>query len=171
MAQHPPLNDEDRANLVAYLDGELDEAEARALEAKLNLDPNARTEAEALRQAWDLLDYLPRPEPSPSFTNRTLDRIATLRPSATNQVQRRRRRWLLRLAWVAAVVLAAVAGYAGASLFPGPAGAARSPETDEALVRDLRVIENLRQYQQAEDIRFLRELEHADLFGDTNAGY
>ncbi len=36
------LSDEDRENLVAYFDGELDEESARTLEAKLNLDPQTR---------------------------------------------------------------------------------------------------------------------------------
>ena len=46
------LSEEDRANLVAYLDGELDDDAARALEAKLSLDPDARAEAETLRKTW-----------------------------------------------------------------------------------------------------------------------
>src|SRR5262249_41070651 len=69
----PQLTDEDRANLVAYLDGELDAEAAQALEAKLSVDPTARAEADALKRTWELLDYLPRPEPSPSFTHRTLE--------------------------------------------------------------------------------------------------
>src|SRR5436853_6987091 len=130
------LSEEDRADLVAYLDGELDEASALQLEAKLNTDVQMRTEADALKRTWELLDYLPRPEPSPSFTNRTLDRVATLRPTSTNHLQRRRRRWLLRLGWAAAMFLAAVAGYAGMALLPDPFGSARSTETDAQLVRD-----------------------------------
>ena len=42
MAKLPPLSNEDRENLVAYLDGELDAKAARALEARLNLDAEAR---------------------------------------------------------------------------------------------------------------------------------
>ena len=49
MPEQPQLNDEDRENLVAYLDGELDEASAQALESKLSLDPVSRAEADALR--------------------------------------------------------------------------------------------------------------------------
>ena len=70
------LNEEDRANLVAYLDGELDEHAARDLEARLANDPRARAEAETLRRTWELLDYLPRAEASGSFTHRTLERLA-----------------------------------------------------------------------------------------------
>src|SRR5260370_19340594 len=72
----PHLSDEEREPLTAYLDGELDEATARRGETRLNLDPNTRLEAEALKQAWNMLDYLPRAEPSPTFTHRTLERLA-----------------------------------------------------------------------------------------------
>src|SRR3954452_2725575 len=109
------LSDEDRENLVAYLDGELDEASAHALESKLSLDPLARAEADALRRTWELLDYLPKPEPSSDFTNRTLSRLS-LQSARSSKIVRmtgkmpRRRRWLLPLGWAAAVLLAATGG-------------------------------------------------------------
>ena len=40
------LNDRDRENLTAYLDGELDRKTAQALEAKINLDPEITIEFE-----------------------------------------------------------------------------------------------------------------------------
>src|SRR5438105_6476999 len=70
------LNDDDRANLTAYLDGELDEDAAQALEAKLSQDPDARAEVEQLRQTWTMLDYLPRAAPSSSFTHRTMEKLS-----------------------------------------------------------------------------------------------
>jgi hypothetical protein len=117
MDHKPTLNDEERENLVAYLDGELEADAARDLEARLQLDPEARQEADALKQAWDLLDYLPRPEVSSSFTHRTLDRVAAVRPSQSVTVVpgRRGARWLI---WAAAVLLAFGVGYAGAGFLP-----------------------------------------------------
>jgi anti-sigma factor RsiW len=169
MANPPSLSAEDRANLVAYLDGELDEKSARALEVKLNLDPQARAEAESLRRAWDLLDYLPRPEPSSNFTHRTLDRVSVRRPAVP---LRRWHPWLrlgVGLGWVAAVLLAGVGGYAAVRLLP-PRGGARggTDEVDPVLVRDLRVIENLHQYEQGDNLSFLKELDDPDLFGDES---
>jgi len=161
MANHSSLSDEDRENLVAYLDGELDEEAARALETKLNLDPKARTEAEQLHRAWDLLDYLPRPEPSASFTNRTLERVSVLRPTLTaNGTGRRWRSWAVGVGWAAAVLLAGAGGFAAVGLF-------ESKETiPQELVRDLRIIENKRLYDPVDDIDFLRQLDAPDLFGD-----
>lgn len=160
------LSDEDRENLTAYLDGELDEQTARELETRLNLDPEARAEAEALQQAWNLLDYLPRPEPSTSFTHRTLERLA-LEPRKTDVMPRRRTPgWAVGLGWAAAVLVAAGAGLAAANrLWPS---SAREPAADaeEQMVRHLRVIEKYRQYEAADDLDFLRALDDPDLFGD-----
>src|SRR5215510_9110948 len=105
------LSDEDRENLTAYLDGELDEESARQLEAKLSIDDEARAEADALQQAWGMLDYLPRPEPSSSFTHRTLERLAV----QTATVPRRVPGWVGGLGWVAAMLVAAVIGFFAAN--------------------------------------------------------
>src|ERR1051325_5882976 len=94
------LSDEERATLVAYLDGELDEAAAQAIEARLSSDPHARAEADTLLRTWDLLDYLPRTEASTSFTHRTLERLA-VRTSSQPVVRPGRRvpGWLLVAGW------------------------------------------------------------------------
>src|SRR5262245_25482670 len=114
-----PLNENERDELIAYLDGELTESEARSVESKLNRDPRVRSEADAMRRTWELLDYLPRPEASPSFTHRTMDRLATVQPSAKSQAAQRR--WLIRLGWAAGVLAATLAGYAAAPLIFRPA--------------------------------------------------
>lgn len=77
------------AELVAYLDGELDEASARQVEARLARDPAARARAAELKKSFDLLDYLPRPEPSATFTTRTLDKLPAVKP-ATDSAQGRK---------------------------------------------------------------------------------
>ena len=107
------LTDEDRDNLAAFLDGELDEKASQALEAKLNRDPEARQVVEAMRQAWSMLEYLPRPEPSPAFTHRTLERLtlALSRPTSTGRMLSvKRGRRLLKLAWAGAVLLSLTLG-------------------------------------------------------------
>ena len=75
-----PLTEE----LVAYLDGELGMAGNEAVEAKISVDPTVRAEADALKKTWDLLDYLPRPEPSPNFTERTLSKLEPIRQLGSN---------------------------------------------------------------------------------------
>jgi anti-sigma factor RsiW len=159
------LSDEDRENLVAYHDGALDDKTARALETKLNLDPQARREADEIKRAWELLDYLPRAEASPSFTHRTLEKLA-LRTTAIALPSWRR--WLVDAGWAAAVLLAAVAGtFAAWVIWPQQREA---PDVEEQLVRHLRLIDKVHLYDAVEDIEFLRALDAPELFGDQADG-
>jgi anti-sigma factor RsiW len=159
MSSPSPLSEQEREELVAYLDGELDEEQAHSVEAKISMNPTLRAEVETLKRAWDLLDYLPRPEPSPNFTHRTLDRIA-VRDTANALRPRKAKRWLLAAGWAAALLLATFGGYFGAvhSITPRPG--------ERDLVRELRVIENLRFYEAVDSLEFLRELDQSDLFGE-----
>src|SRR6516225_9156928 len=131
MKELSPLNDDERAELIAYLDGELDESASRALEAKLSTNPKVRAEADALRRTWELLDYLPRTEPSASFTQRTVSRISAVRPTQPTPAGRWRG-WVGGLSWAAAVLLCGVAGYAAMTRMH------TKEANDDELVRDLR---------------------------------
>jgi len=164
MSNPSPLSDKDRADLVAYLDGDpsLDRETARKIETRISLDPILRAEADTLKRTWDLLDYLPRPEPSPNFTHRTLDKVATRETRKVLRQTRQRPRWLWGAGWAAAVLVAGLAGYLAAlSLFP-------PRPTERDLVRDLRVIENLCSYEEVETLDFLHELDQRDLFGEDS---
>jgi hypothetical protein len=80
------------------------------------------------------------------------------------------RRWSLRpwwigAGWAAALVTAASVGYLGVGMTrPKP------DTTDRDLMRDLRVIENLRFYAHVDDLDFLKSLDKPDLFGDDASG-
>ncbi len=165
MAEPSPLNEQDRADLVAYLDGELKGEASRKIETQLALNPDARAEADALKRTWELLDFLPRTEPSPDFTHRTISQITPIRAGQTASTTARQwRPWLLGAGWAAAVLLAATAGYSGTRILtPKQPG-------EQELVRDLMVIENKRLYDLAEDIDFLRQLDSPNLFGEEAAG-
>ncbi len=173
-----PLNEKEQTDLVAYLDGELDEEAARELEAKLHTDPQARAEAEAFKKTWELLDYLPRPEPSTGFTHRTMERLSAQLPTS-GLVARpgRGRRLAAVLGWAAAVLLASGAGFAGVTYLVSPKAppgrppadplAGRSPrEVEHDLVVNLRVLENKRLYEHVDDVEFLKGLDDPDLFGE-----
>jgi anti-sigma factor RsiW len=176
MTRELPENDNDKEDLVAYLDGELDRHAATELEARIQQDPRVRAEADQLRKTWELLDYLPRPQPSSNFTNRTLERLAAQKIP----LSRRQLRWrnvALGVSWAAAVLVAAAMGFAGGKWLPHsepqPVLNAQQLEEQEALIRDLRVIENKRLYDHADDINFAEDLADAndpDLFGDEGIG-
>ena len=161
MSERPALNEEERATLVAYLDGELDEESVRQVEARISQDPAVRAEVESMKRTWELLDYLPRVEPSPTFTARTVSMV-TGEQRAALLARQRRRRWLYGTGWAAAVLIAALAGYAGVTYLTP-----REP-TDEELARDLRVVENRRLYEQVDSLDFLKRLDQPDLFGDDS---
>ena len=72
------LSPEERANLAAYIDGELTENEARVISTKLSFSPTARREVESLKKTWELLEYLPRPKASEDFPERTLTSLRSL---------------------------------------------------------------------------------------------
>jgi len=164
MSNQPPLSDKDRADLIAYLDGDpsLDRATARKLETRISLDPGLRAEVDAFKRTWELLDYLPRPEPSPNFTHRTLNRVSTRQTRKLLRQAGARRRWLWGAVWAAAVLVAGVVGYLAAVSLSPPR------PTEQDLVRDLRLIENLRYYEQVETLDFLHELDQRDLFGEDS---
>lgn len=158
------LSDEDRANLSAYLDGELDEEATQLLEAKISQDPAARAEVESIKQAWAMLEYLPRPTPSATFTHRTMERLSLERPAArqTGKMAVARRSWAKGVLWAAALLMIAAAGYLVGERLAAP----DAPDADEPLVQHLRIIERWRAYEMVDDLEFLKSLDHPDLFGD-----
>ena len=65
------LTSQQRENLVAYLDGELDEVETQEIERTLAHSLEARHEVDMLTRTWELLDTLPKSKASEEFSERT----------------------------------------------------------------------------------------------------
>jgi len=184
MSDEQPAENDD---LVAYLDGELDGKARQAVEVKLSLDANVRTEAESLKKVWDLLDFLPKAQPTASFTERTLERLAPVTgqmpkvespsqlslpmPAKDTQPMPLPTSWTKRvgfgLAWTAAILIAVIGGYHGRGyIMPPPSRPLKNP--DALSLADLRVIENLDWYRHIDDYEFLLKLEASGLFEDTS---
>jgi anti-sigma factor RsiW len=177
-----PIDNERDAELVAYLDGELDEQSARAIETQMQTDATLRERVDGLKRTWDLLDYLPQPEPSLTFTSRTLERATAIRPaearptsstpigvqspttSFVNQPEWTWRKWTV-------VIVVALLLFAAGFLAPGPL-LNREPrplspaEAERQMARDLRVLNNLSLYRYGDDMSFVYNLDHPDLFGE-----
>jgi hypothetical protein len=151
------LSINERSNLVAYLDGELNDAEARSIATKLTQSLTARREVDALQKTWELLDLLPRPKVSEDFTARTLS-VATQTPdgriaSAANDLVRRAG---IGLAWLCASAILFLLGYfLTLWVWPNP--------TDR-LSRDLSIAESLDEYRDAGSFEFLEQLDTSPEF-------
>ncbi len=72
MQKIPRLTQDQRSNLVAYLDGELPEPATKEIDQVLSKSPAVRHDVEMLARTWDLLDELPRLATEEDFTARTL---------------------------------------------------------------------------------------------------
>lgn len=154
MAQLIRLTPEVRADLVAYLDGELDDQAAERIEAVLAQSNVARNDVEALARTYELLDSLPRYAAPDSFTEQTLAtiRVSEMRPDyRQSEWYRILRGSLPVLGWMAA--LAAVVGVSYLTTHRW------MPRESDRLLRELPVIEQLDVYSEIGGIEFLQLLD------------
>jgi hypothetical protein len=148
-----PSFDED---LVAYLDGELDDASSKRLEARLASDDSARQRLRDLAVSWDLLDNLPRAASDESFTRTTVELIAVEARKDVDAQQatipsRNRRRWI-----------GGIVGGLAAAMIGFVAVVVAWPDDNERLLRDLPVVQNFELYDvipQSGGVGFLRALD------------
>jgi anti-sigma factor RsiW len=176
--RRPP--DDDRPDsgateeLVAYLDGELDPKAAESMATRLSLDPKLRAEADALQRAWDILDVLPRPQPSAAFTSRTLSQVSPVPPAPSGgQTAVAAAATMPAFPaprpgtgfWIGSLVLilaSAAGGYlAHRALAPPPEPAPADPP-----LKDVPLMKNLRLYRNVDDLEYLKRLDSPELFGE-----
>ena len=151
--------------LVAYLDGELDDQGVRRIEELLATDAKVRRALEGLEGTWDLLDHLDRADVDEVFTRSTLEMVAVAAADDVRHEQERaprlrRKRWLIGSAGVLA---AGLAGFLGVFLF--------WPNPNDQLLHDLPVLEHLNEYRQIDDFQFLELLleNREELFAEEDA--
>ncbi len=148
------LSDGDRANLVAYLDGELSESESRFFESKATASLTTKREIELLRKTWEMLDLLNRPAAGDMFATRTLSLIQ----EKVHDEERRFRQAGSKLrtagvitSWVAGGLVAACSGFFLTRWV--------WPDASGRLARDLTLFENLDGYREIGRFEFLRILD------------
>ena len=150
-------------DLVAYLDGELDEPASRRIEELLATDPKVRQSLQQLERTWDLLDKLDAPEVDEKLAQSTLEVVAVAaaedaRRREAELPRRRRRQWLLG---TAGLLAAALTGFLSVALL--------RPDPQEQLLEDLPLLDNFDQYRQIDDFRFLKMLHDEGLFAEEQA--
>lgn len=172
------LPDED---LVAYLDGELDTEEASAVESRIARDAKARSKAEAFRKTYDLLDYLPKPEPSPTFATRTLTKLDTTAPrvdsngsgrvsglsptlSTASSEPQSSTGFLTFLLWAVAALFAGTVGYFGHLL----ARPHLETKNDPPAMQQVRLLEYLPLFLGVDDLAYLKALDESELFSEPD---
>ena len=138
--------------LVAYLDGELDEASCERLEAQLLEDEALQKKLNELSKVWDMLDSLPNVTAAQDFTKSTMEMaiVSTKREITGNSGK--------RLLSVRILLLCA------AMLLGVFASRWMQQDDDRMLVEDFEVIENLDLYRVGGSVEFLEELDEQGLF-------
>jgi anti-sigma factor RsiW len=154
------LSPDERADLVAYLDGELTEAHSRSLATKLTHSATARREVETLKRTWELLEHLPFPHVSEQFPEKTVTHIRRLELES--------HAWEPRVAvWSSRVARVLIClGTASAALGLGYAVTRWVwPDPTVRLVRDLTLAEHLDEYLEVGSFDFLSQLADSREFG------
>jgi hypothetical protein len=139
-----------KANLVAYLDGELNERDMQELDDVLTRQPDARADVEQLRQTWDLLDVLPRPAVTEEFSAQTLATIQVIRDDEPAAASRWPRRGLLAIVWI---LLLSVSGVAGVMLVDR-----WQPDPTHSLIARLSVLERFEAYREIGTVEVITAL-------------
>ena len=153
------LNADQREDLVAYLDGELPDGQAQAIDQILARSEVARHEVEALARTWELLDALPVPKASGEFVERTMTtlKLSDVRYNVTEQSWFRYvKRGSVLAAWFVALGLSGWLGFQmTARWFPNP---------QDQMLRDLELLQHFDAYQEIQTIEFLEQLKKSGLF-------
>ena len=157
--------DQIHQEIVAYLDGELNEEGARKVEQRLAQYPEYRRRVQQLEAAWECLGVLPVAEVDESFTQSTVEMAAVAAEAEIRQVESSVLR-RSRTSWLYGAGIALVAASAGFLLM-----AYLGPTTNDDLLRDLPVIENVDNYLHADNIEFLRRLHTESIFDEEETGY
>lgn len=153
------LTPDERANLVAYIDGELPDPVSRVLSTKLTHSATARQEVEILKKTWELLGHLPFPQVDAQFSERTLGEIRRLEVGNPAWGSSAR----LLSSWAAQIVAYTVLGILALGLGYG-ATRWMWPDPSARLARDLSLAEHLDEYLEVGSFDFLKELADAPEF-------
>lgn len=156
------LTAEQRDNLVAYLDGELDEELTQQIDRVLVQSEVARHEVEALARTWEMLDLLPRPHAREDFTERTLTtlKVSEMRPRLVDQP------WFavvrkggVMLVWLAGLAVCALLGFAATTRWV--------PNPQAEMLANLPLLENLDLYLEVQELEFVHQLQRLQIFGTS----
>jgi hypothetical protein len=163
MAKAYRLTADQRDDLVAYLDGELEDGQTQQIDQVLARNEVARHEVEALARTWELLDLLQKPNATEGFTDRTITtlRVSEMATPITEQAWfGHLRKGAIAAVWVAVLSICAAVGYGITTK--------AVPNEQAELLTELPLIRNLDVYLEIENLDFVRELQRANQFTTTS---
>lgn len=146
------LTPDERQELVAFLDGELDDQSERQLRTKIERSATARREVDVLKRTWEMLDFLPMPEAPTTFSQQTIELLAV-----ADRERDHSERTAVAFGNSLLLSLIGVTMLAGA-FFLGLYGIGLVPDANRELIADLPIIERYSEYRAAQDIQFIRML-------------
>lgn len=152
------IDEEQRTEIVAYLDGELDPESAARIQKLLAKDADARRVAEELTIAWEALDSLGEVRASDNFTQKTVTNIQAL--AETESARRPKafdlKRGTMLGGWLLGIIAAGTTGFCLANW--------TMPNKSHNLVRDVELIQSLPKYERAGSVDLLEKLKSEELF-------
>jgi anti-sigma factor RsiW len=160
-------DDPQLTEIVAYLDGELDDLQSVRLERKLASDPPLRGYADSLDRTWQLLDNLGEAAASGEFTQKTLASLGTVSgndENASGSAGDGKSR-LLRTVPVARIMAWTLAGFLGCSaglLIARATQGQKKESQDVQILRQLDLLESYPRIYHVPDIEFLRKLSNLE---------
>lgn len=161
------LTSEMRYELVAYLDGELDEAATARVEKLLAENAVARQDIEMLAATYALFDNLPRPKAKADFSEKTLAmaKLEDVRPDVTQSpLYRASQRAVPYLGWTAVMCLAGLVGFYVTRFVV--------QEPHDPLIENFEVIRDLDRLSEVGSIDFLQQLQgREDLLREIRGGH
>lgn len=154
------LGADHRTNLVAYLDGELEDRASQEVEQVLASSPVARHEVEMLARTWDMLNLLPTRRASGMFSQHTMQKLqqADLKapPLTERPWYRPVRRSLIFCVWAAGLAAAGALGFQATYRW--------FPNDTNVLVDNLPIVKELDAYEAAGDLEFLKLLRDSPVY-------
>lgn len=154
--------DPELTELVAYLDGELDEVAVDVMERRLVADAPLRQRAESLDKTWQLLDSLEEVSASGEFTQRTLSSMTAAVSTGDGDASGLRGPVRSSARLTPGLLMGCFLGSflcAAAGIWLGNWMSTRARDaSDVELLRNLDLLENYFSYRHVPSLKFLEDL-------------
>ena len=148
-------------NLVAYLDGELTDEQAHAVQLAIAQDPQLRQRVDALQHTWQMLGSLPEAKATGAFTQQTMETVqlaSQTQPQLQSGWPNQWRHLAQRSLFILGITVSATLGFLLTNRW--------MDDDDRLLLQDYSVIRHLDQLADIGNTEFLQALDSNGWFDD-----